>query len=109
MTSPTTRTRALAVSGGFMPSFGQEISRLAPYRVILEAVGLHDRRIVKVAPVEDRRRLELRLDRGEVRAAKLLPLGHDGERVRALQRGHGRIHHLQAALLGEYPLRFRAR
>ena len=43
------------------------------------------RRVVQVTPVEDRRGLQLGLDRGEVRAAELLPFGDDGERVDTLE------------------------
>ena len=46
----------------------------------------HARRVVEVAAVEDHRRLEPLADQVEVRRPERLPLGHDDERVGALQR-----------------------
>src|SRR5690242_3924250 len=84
MTSPTTRTRALDVSGAFTAS-GLPLC-LSPYRVILQALRAQRRRVVEVAAVEHGGRLQRLLDRREVRAAELLPFGDDGERVGAFER-----------------------
>src|SRR6185503_10709979 len=82
MTSPTTSTLALEVSTLFSLPLG-----LSTNGEIFETEALQHRGIVEVPAVEDRRGLELRLDRGEVRAAEFLPFGDDGKRIGAFQRG----------------------
>src|SRR5207245_10674641 len=63
----------------FPPSRAR-LHRRAPYRVVLQAQSLQLRRVVEIAPVEDRRRLQARADRLEIGAAEFLPLGDDRER-----------------------------
>src|SRR5207302_8443454 len=50
-----------------------------------EAKAAHHGRIIEVTSVENDRRLEDLLQALEIRAPKLLPLGDDGERIRALR------------------------
>src|SRR2546429_9981794 len=54
-------------------------------RMVGEAKAAHHGRIVEIAPVENDRRLEDLLQALEIGAPKLLPLGDDGDRNRALR------------------------
>src|SRR5216684_4287048 len=63
-----------------------QLNRTPAYRVILELQRLHQRRVIKVAPVENHRLLQLRLDPMEVRMTKLVPLREYQQRVGALER-----------------------
>src|ERR1700730_13770122 len=54
-------------------------------RIITEAGAGHVRRVIDVAPVEDRRGAQHALDVVEIRAAKFPPFGDDGERIRTVE------------------------
>src|SRR6185436_16947395 len=107
MTSPTTSTRAFAVLGALMVSVPRFC--LSSNGVVGDALRLERRRIVEIAAVEDRRRLQLRLDGGEVRAAEFLPLGDDRERVGALERRLSTVDDGDVAVVAEHVLRHFAR
>src|SRR6056297_1778567 len=58
-------------------------------RVVRETHMLHEVRLVEIASVEDDGLGQFVFDGVIVRAAELLPLGHDGHGIRAIQRLHG--------------------
>ena len=67
-------------------SLGRRADRLAAAdRIIAEAGAHHVQRVVEVAPVEDHRRLQRLLHVVEIRTAKFLPFGDDGERIGAFE------------------------
>src|ERR1700704_1863629 len=72
-----------------------------------ETKAAHHGRIIEVAPVENDRRLEDLLQALEIRAAELLPLGDDGERIRALGGLIGVLRQHEARLAGVDTLRLR--
>src|SRR5262249_16631319 len=57
----------------------------APDRIVREALLAHDVALVEVAPVEDHRRPHQAAHAREIRTAELVPVGHDQERVDALE------------------------
>ncbi len=77
-------------------------SRLGPADAQVGEAGLAgQRRIEDVAAVEDHRALELGLDGVEVRAAELLPLGDDHQRVGAVEGLHRPLGVGEARLVAE--------
>src|SRR6266850_2863939 len=81
---------AAPVTTKYIPCFSRlplRFHRRPSYRIVLQAKALELRRIVEIASVENRRRLEPGTDRLKVRAAKLLPFGDDRKSVRTLERG----------------------
>src|SRR5258705_13475135 len=82
MTSPTTSTWACDRSGRCI-----FIRSRAPDRVILQPRLPDRRRVVEVAAVENQGLLQALLDRAEIGAAKLFPLGDDDQSVRAIHGG----------------------
>src|SRR5207253_2489668 len=77
-------------------------------RMVGEAKAAHHGRIVEIAPVENDRRLEDLLQALEIGAPKLLPLGDDGERIRALRGLVGILRQHEARLAGINALRLKA-
>ena len=70
-------------------------------RQILEPHPPHHHRVVHIAAIKDDRRLERALDGVEIRAAELLPLGHDDQRVGTGQRLGLVLGVTQARLVGK--------
>src|SRR5689334_23949910 len=80
-----------------------------PDRVVLEPLLLHRRRVVEIAAVEDHRGLERLLQIVEVRAAELLPLRDDDERIGAIERFTPSPHEREIRAITPDAFRFLAR
>src|SRR5208283_4702237 len=74
------------VSTLFICIFVRIASLLPPHSEVLETPCFYVLRGVDVSQVEEERRLQKVLHPVQVQVAELIPLGHDHERVRALER-----------------------
>jgi hypothetical protein len=72
---------------------------------VLEAGAARRRRLVKIAAVENDRCFQPGLDGLEVGAAKLLPFGNDGQRIRAIERRHRARRVANARILAKHAFR----
>src|SRR5574340_286858 len=75
-------------------------------RIVFNALFPHEFRAIQIAPIENRRCLEYRLDHIEIWHTKLLPFRDDRQRICAVQRIHRRFDVAQARGISVNPFRF---